>query len=98
MGIGLNLNVAYGVAHLIYVCEFTGAKGVSDLPFSWLFGVFDSLPPQRTGAVMHTFVYKTTRTKVLRQKDSDLCIFYALSVLFSQMVKDLNPYPEAVLI
>ena len=50
----LNLKTASETAHLVYVPEFTGSVCVSDLPFSWLLEVLDSLSPQRKRAVLHS--------------------------------------------
>ena len=77
LGGTLNLNIAFETAHLIYVPEFTGAECVSDLPFSWLLDVPDSLPPPpRKGAVLQSFMCTTARGSWGGKTQT--CIFCAL--------------------
>lgn len=88
LGGTLNLNIAFETAHLIYVPEFTGAECVSDLPFSWLLDVPDSLflSPQRKRAVLQSFMGTAARRSWGRKTQT--CIFYA--VFFSHVDKVLN--------
>lgn len=87
LGGTLNLNIAFETAHLIYVPEFTGAECVSDLPFSWLLDVPDSLsPPEKRSCA--AVIYVHDRPRVLGWKDSDLRLL--CSVFFSHVDQVLN--------